>query len=181
MIYLGVIGSFLMNLIPHLLVIKNKEFNLKHQPFSHLVHYKKSNLIFTLTVIITSIIRIIYFYFFINRFSLNNNYPIIFVIYLSLFSLLITGIFPVNKFEKIHVFFGYLILFSCIVFLAYFHFIYKLPGNINLLTVGKIIAFLLITGPLFLFNKFKEWGIGEAFFLFITFIWDMYILFGFLI
>ena len=170
-----------MNLIPHLLVIKNKKFSLKDKPFSHLVNFKESSLVFTMTIIITAIMRMIYFYFIINKLSLNNNLLIIFLIYLSLVSLLIIGIVPVTKNEKLHVFFGYLILFSCIVFLGYLHFFYNLHGSQNLLIMGKVIALLIIVGPIYLFVKYRQWGIGEVFFLLMTFIWDLYMLFGFLI
>ena len=181
MIYLGVISSFFLNLIYFLLIKKHKAFSLKSFTFSHLATFKKTAAVFNISTLGLAIVRMIYFLIFIKRLSLEHDYLVIFLIYGALLSMLLTAVIPLTLHERIHEFVGFVMLLFSVLFLIYFHFILPLSIGSFKLLLGKIIVLIMIGGVAILSIKYKKWGIAEAFSTSMIFVWDVYILFCFLI
>lgn len=180
MIFLGVISSFLLNVFLLLLTKRNGSFSLKRSTCSHRAAFKNTALVFNFTVMIIAVIRMIYFQLFIDKLGLYSDYFIILIIYGALVSMFMSGAIPLSKNRKVHKFFGYVMFICMTALLVYFHFILGISFDASISWLGRIIALGMISGSLLLYLKYKKWGMTEAFIIFMTFIWDLYILFFFL-
>ncbi len=177
MIYLGIISSSSLVIIYFLLANKVKTFRLKDLTFSHLVHFKETELLFNLTTSIVASARMVYFYEVIKRLCLFTNYLVIISIILTLASMFALGLIPLNKNRKLHGAIANLMFISSLTFLIAFHFFAQLPINSSLTVPGRIIVLIMIAGQFILLSTHKKWGIVEAYSLIMTVVWDLYLLY----
>jgi len=162
--YIGIVSSVFMATSFYLCAKKHGKFSIRKQPLSFFGTIKETAIYFNLTVIVTSIMRIIYLFILIYHLGLQSNIVVIALMLLAYLSMFMVGFKPAHKNIKGHLIFGFLLFAISLIWLLYLHLLI-LEINRSIGYVGLFIAIIYTLGTVFLYQKNKNGGLWEAFFL----------------
>lgn len=174
--YLGILSSLGLLLVCIFLIYKHSNtFTIKEQVLSHLATYPESAVIFNSTVVIVSLLRMVYFGYLFSKLATDISVVTVLICFAALLSSFLLGIIPVTLHLRFHTFLAYVLFFSSCLFLILFHFYTPLPIDFRTMLTGQIFVLCMVIAPMLLLYLGKRPGLAELTSLIFTLGWDCFV------
>lgn len=164
----------------YFICIKNfRNFSFRKNTISDCGRSKKYGRLFNVTLGVSGILEVLFVWAIISRFSLVNQPLVTIGLILAGMFTLFASVFSKKRHELLHTVFGYAIFIIVIPWFIFLHI--KLIQQDRIIGyMGSIIAILLASGTVYLYDGYKECSIPEIYFISCFATWNIFFTFALL-